>query len=184
MHPTSVGKHCGVRLLVTPDVMPERMKSVDLLERIEQILHDRNWSAAEWTRRAGLKEKSHLSTLIDRLRKNPKATLDLRTAAALADAAGISLDWLALGRGSQHGIVLLAQNDPVYPSRGIAVTAAKIFGYRPEAISKVLAVKSFPDDPGLDYWLALLKAEHAAGDKLLPAGPSRIQKRLPARKRG
>lgn len=147
------------------------MLPVGLLDRILTVLEDNGWSETEWSRRAGLKEATHVSTLIRRLRGNPNATLDAQTAAKLADAANVSLDWLLLGRGTKGGAYIVAQADARYPTRGVAIAAGWTFGYKPEAIKRVLCVEHFPEDPGLEYWLALLKAENEIAGRLLPAPP-------------
>lgn len=175
-------KYQSARLRLAAAFGPERITlPMDLLERIETILENKGWSAREWCRRAGLKEISHLTSLMGRLRENPEATMDLRTAAKLADAAHVSLDWLALGRGSPEGAVVLAEPDPRYPSRGVAVAAARIFGYGLDAIARVQSVDSFAQDPGKEYWLAALRAEHEAGARPAPPPKGRPKKRVPTR---
>lgn len=158
------------------------MLDVSLLERIEFVLENKKWSARKWATLAGLSEATHLSTIMRRLEDDPEADVSSRVLAKLADAANVSMDWLAIGRGSPSGTFVSVERDPRYPSRGLAIAAARVYGYRDDAISKVLAVDSFPVDPGLDYWAALLRAEHEGAMRLLPPHVE-PKKRVPARKR-
>lgn len=168
---------------MTPGGIVGETRRVSLLERLEAVLDEREWSAAEWSRRAGLKEPTHLSTFMGRLRKDPEATIDLLTAARLAAAADVSLDWLALGRGSQSGGFVKVEPDPVYPSRAAAIAGAIIVGYRPEAIARVKQVSHFAADPGVEAWLALLRAENDGAIKMLPSARAVPKKHVSARKR-
>lgn len=169
---------------MTPEDFPGRLGDVNLLERLEWVLEEKGWKPGHWARLAGLKERTHVNTIMRRLRDKPESTLDMETAAKLAMAADVSLDWLALGRGSPAGLLIKPESDPRYPTRATAVVGARIFGWNESAVAKVLAVDGFSEDPGLDYWLALLKAEHEGSRKLLPppSGASR-GKRGPTSKR-
>lgn len=160
------------------------MTDVDLLERIEFVLESKNWSAREWAKRAKLSEQSHVSTIMRRLREDPEADVSIKVVGKLADAADVSLDWLALGRGTPSGTFVTVDRDSTYPSRGIAIAGARVFGWSADAVARVKSVDHFPDDPGLDYWVALLKAEHEGATRLLPPHVGvGAKKRVPARKR-
>lgn len=159
---------------------------VSLRERLESVLEDKGWSAREWARLAGLKEPSHVNTMLRRLRQNPDATFEEETLAKLAAAADVSLDWLQLGRGTKDGSFTKIEPDPVYPSRAIAIAAATLAGWRREAIDTVRGMGGFAKDPGLQVWLGLIESEHV-GARLLPPGPGGSGshgKRRQHRKRG
>lgn len=138
------------------------MRFVSLLQRMREVMADTGWSAREWARRAGLPEESHVNTIMRRLRAkggdDPKA-MDLVTATKLAQAANVSLDWLALGRGTKGGGWSPIQPDPAYPSRAVAVVAARLAGWPRDGIDRVLRMNAFAADPGLEVWMGLLRAE-------------------------
>jgi hypothetical protein len=167
-------------VLVTGATAWVNLWRVGLAERMEEVLAWKDWSAREWSRRAGLQEETHVTQIIRRFRADPEgASVDAGVLAALARAANVSLDWLWFGRGlpTVSGIDLAP--DPKYSTRAIAVAAAKLYGFRSEAVARVMAEDRFAEDPGLDYWRARLEAENAA---VVPAEPSsRRRKRGPAR---
>jgi len=152
------------------------VSAVGLLERLEEVMEETGWKAREWAKRANLPEATHLYTTLRRLRENPQAKLDVPTLAALADAAGVTLDWLALGKPPKRSAA--GKPDPLYPSRAAAVAAAQFLGSVPEeAIAAVQSVDHLPEDPGPDYWmqrLLLAAAElRTGGIKLLPPSSER-----------
>ena len=144
---------------------------MSLLDRMQFVLDMHpGWSTRDWARAAGLKEESHVATIIGRLRSNPRGTVSTQTLELLAKGGGVSAEWLATGRGTPTGAFVMANEpDPVYPSRGPAVAGARVFGWDARAIEKVRAMRGFPDDPGFKYWLRLLEAEHEAAIRNLPS---------------
>lgn len=146
---------------------------MSLLDRMQFVLDMHpGWSARDWARAAKLKEESHVGTIMTRLRHNPAGTVSTKTLAALAKGGGVSAEWLATGRGTPTGAYVMLSDgdtDPVYPSRGKAVAGARVFGWDLGAIAKVQEVNSFDSDPGLNYWLRLLEAEHEAAIRNLPS---------------
>jgi len=93
--------------------------------------------------------------------------MESRTLAALARAAKVSFEWLATGN---YGPTI--PEDPLYPSRSRAIAAAHIVGYSEAAITAVRVVTDLAADPGVDYWLTLLRAkelEHRNAPRALPA---------------
>ena len=93
--------------------------------------------------------------------------MESRTLAALARAADVSFEWLATGSYGPS-----VPDDARYPSRARAVAAAHIVGYSEAAITAVRGVIDLPADPGVDYWLTLLRAkelEHRNAPRALPA---------------
>jgi len=182
---TLVRKYPNARFRSTAPERPGSVGIVSLLERIESVLEETGWSASEWARRAGLPERSHVNTIIRRLRENNAATVDVQTLAKMADSARVSLDWLALGRGTKDGPYVRIDPDTRYPSRAVAIVAATLAGWRGAAIETVQAMNGFATDPGVQVWMGLLQAEHE-GTRLLPApapaGGGR-RKRVQARKR-
>ena len=85
-----------------------------LLDRMEQVLSRRGFSAREWARRSGLAEQ-HVSTILMRLRKNPDANIGLPTVEALANGANVSAAWLASGSGSPDGFDAPPPDDHAHP---------------------------------------------------------------------
>jgi hypothetical protein len=125
--------------------------AVGLLERLEEVMSERDWNARQWAIAAKLPAPTHLYTLLRRLKVKPDSTADLATMTALADTAGVTLDWLALGRAPKYA--LANEPDPLYPSRKYAIAAARILGRPETAIATVARVDDLATDPGADYWL-------------------------------
>lgn len=146
--------------------------NVGLLERLQEVLDDTGWTAKEWAVRANLAEPTHLYTSLRRLKAKPDHQLDVTTLAALADAAGVTLDWLALGRLPK--LSARGAPDPKYPSRSQAIAAARFMGIPEAAIARVATVDDLPLDPGTENWmqrLLLAANELRASQLLLPPGP-------------
>lgn len=126
------------------------------LERIRWVMKDKGWSERKWATEAKLKEPSNLNKLIKRLKERPdEVPGDIKTFVKLADAAGVSLDWLLLGRGQPYTGPSIA-DDPKYPTRAIVVAAGRMMDFPQAAIEALLAFDAGPDDPGRDYWFRLL----------------------------
>ena len=78
----------------------------DMISRFEWVLKNRtnralpgeDWNQRQWSLRAGLAGQ-HLSTILSRLRRKPKTTLEVTTIQALAEAADVPFAWLANGEG-------------------------------------------------------------------------------------
>lgn len=68
-------------------------------DRILWILAQRRIGQRELARRAGLRG-AHIGVIINRSRKNPAASIENPTLAAIARGGGVSLRWLATGQGS------------------------------------------------------------------------------------
>lgn len=136
--------------------------TASMLARIEQVLTARGWSRREWSRQAGLTEESHLAGIMRRLRAGD-AGMSTTTLAALATAANVSLDWLVFGRGEMTpGHPPPAElYDPEYPSRAVAVAAARVLGYSERVIREVMLIRGFAVDPGVEFWIQQLHSAHA-----------------------
>lgn len=84
---------------------PAGVSGGGLSERIEWVVsHGRelgqdNWNMSQWALRAGL-QRTHVRTILERLEENPDAGIEHRTLQKLADAAGVSVCWLAFGSGA------------------------------------------------------------------------------------
>jgi len=138
-----------------------------ILERMEFVMKLRGWSQSEWNRRAQIKERSNVNKLLKRLEANPtEFPGDAKTLQKLADVAGVTMDWLALGRGAPLAADFVIADDPLYPSRPGVALAAFLMGFPRQAIDAVLAHQLAGPDPGPDYWLQLALLERA---KVAPA---------------
>lgn len=148
-----------------------------LLERMQFVLDSKGWSGREWARQAGLSEENHVNNLMLRMRKDTEGRLagDIETYAKLAKAAGVSLDWLVLGRGVPVGDALEISDDPKYPSRARVVVVAYWLGFPEPVIRAVLDHDAPSVDPGPDYWLRLLQLKQA---ELAAPGPPTAPKLL------
>lgn len=123
---------------------------VGLRERLQDVMDERGWNPAEWAKRAKLKERTHLNTILRRLDADPASGVAVQVLVALADAAGVSLDWLATGRLPKY--IVRTELDQRYPSRSVAIAAARLLGVDERAITLIAAVDDVPVDPGGEYW--------------------------------
>ena len=98
--------------------------------------------------------------------KQKRESMESRTLAALASAAHVSLEWLATGSfGPGIG------EDAKYPSRPRALAAAYLVGYSEATIAAVAGLNTPESDPGVDYWMTLLRAKHLEEAKPTPLLP-------------
>jgi hypothetical protein len=129
------------------------------------VMEAKGWSEREWARRAELKEMSNVNKLLKRAEIDPERIPgDANTFAALAKAASVSLDWLALGHGSPVPADLNVTNipdDPKYPTRPGVIAAGHMMGFPPTAIAAIATFDAGPVDPGQDFWLQLLLGKRA-----------------------
>lgn len=140
------------------------------LERIRWVMKDKGWSERKWANEAKLKEPSNVNKLIRRLIAKPgEVPGDIKTFVKLADAAGVSLDWLLLGRGTPYAESTVP-DDPKYPTRARVVLIGRLMDFPKAAIDAVLAFDAGDQDPGRDYWLQLLLGKRA--EFSLPPRPS------------
>lgn len=123
---------------------------VGLRERLQDVMDERGWNPAEWAKRAKLKERTHLNTILRRLDADPASGVAVQVLVALADAAGVSLDWLATGRLPKY--IVRTELDQRYPSRSVAIAAGRLLGVDERAITLIAAVDDVPTDPGGEYW--------------------------------
>jgi hypothetical protein len=133
-----------------------------LWERLKYVMDSQGLNASGWAEDAELPRATVRLAI-----KNRRESMESRTLAALAKAANVSLEWLATG-----GFGPNIPADPVYPSRPRAIAAAYLVGYSEATIAAVSAVTGLSGDPGVDYWLTMLRAKHleeAQAPKLLPA---------------
>jgi len=144
-----------------------------LAERMRWVMSAKGWTEREWARKAQLKEMSNVNKLLRRAEENPlRIPGDANTFAALAKAAKVSLDWLALGRGTPVPVgvdVTNVPDDPKYPTRPGVIAAGYIMGFPSIAIDAIAVFDAGPLDPGQDFWLQLLlgkKAELSRGGAL------------------
>jgi len=107
-------------------------------ERLELILKQKNMSARELGRRAGLTSSS-LSNTITALKRDPGA-VTLRTLMAIAEAANVSLTWLVTGDEGP------SVTTPTNAAREEAAHLARDQGVWEEAIRSVLADQPSPSE--------------------------------------
>lgn len=135
-----------------------------ILDRMKLVMKLRGWTEREWARRAEMKEESNVNKLMRRLEAKPDDFPgDARTLQKLADAAGVTMDWLALGRGAPLTADFVVQDDPHYPSRSAVAVAGFLMGFPRAAIESMLGLEliGVTSDPGADYWLQVLLLERA-----------------------
>lgn len=139
---------------------------------METVLKLRGWSGREWARRAELAEESHVTTLMRRMREQPdRLAGDVETYTKLAAAAGVSLDWLLLGRGVPGAPAAIVPDDARYPTRPGVLVMAHWLGI-PKPVIEAVANHEGPErDPGVFYWLALLNLKHSEVGQTLALPP-------------
>jgi len=155
-----------------PETRPGQARPVTLYDRMKRVIamHP-GWTTRHWARAAGLAEESHVYTIMQRLRRNPEATVSVRTLAALAEGADVPFEWLSTGKGDPRSTWIRIDPDPMYPTRAQAIVAARLLGWDSRAIAKVSSVSNLPTDPGLDYWRRLIEAQHVALPRDALTGP-------------
>lgn len=67
-------------------------------ERLEWLIEHSGLSESALSKAAGL-SRQHVNTLLARLKSDPEAGFDMKTAQGLQTATGVSLDWLVSGKG-------------------------------------------------------------------------------------
>ncbi|HKY41353.1 MAG TPA: hypothetical protein VJN18_35715 [Polyangiaceae bacterium] len=143
---------------------------------MRSVLKLRGWTEREWARQAELKEESNVNKLMRRLETNPdEFPGDARTLQKLADAAGVTMDWLALGRGAPLAADFVIGDDARFPSRPAVAFAGFLMGFPRSAIDAMLELElvGVGADPGPDYWLQVLLLERA---KLTPPAAPQLTK--------
>lgn len=133
-----------------------------IFDRMKWVMKLRGWSEREWARQAKLVEETNVNKLMKRLKENPSEFPgDASTLQKLADAAGVTMDWLALGRGEPLASDAVFRDDPRYPSRPAVALAGFLIGFPKAAIDAMLnhELAGASVDPGADYWLQVLLLE-------------------------
>lgn len=133
-----------------------------LAKRIRWVLQERGMSRKEWSLKAGLSQSMVSQLASGKRKKGP----EFDTLEKLARSAGVSVVWLAEGRGEPMATNL--RDDP-YPSRVPVLTMLQYEGY-PESIVQSLAsvrLKAKGGDPGQDFWASkaeeLIRLHHRLG---------------------
>lgn len=126
------------------------------LQRMQRVMEMHGWSESKWAEKAELKERSNLNKIIKRMRETGEVSGDMKTFVRLADAAGVSLDWLLLGRGLPVPASLGVIDDGKYPTRPAVLFVGQLLGFPQEVIDFLKAFDAGADDPGADFWLQLL----------------------------
>ena len=127
----------------------------------------RGWNATKWSRLAGV-SRGHVRLTIE----NERESIETKTLIALADTAGVSVEWLATGRGDPLSINLRIADDSKYPSRAKAIAAARLLELDERAIASVLEVSGLSADPGAEYWLSLIRTKQLEHANVAPVGKS------------
>lgn len=122
------------------------------------VMQMRGWNMSQWANEAGLRERTNVRNLMQRMKKHPERIAgDINTFAKLADAAKVTVDWLALGRGSPFAVSLEVPDDPRYPSRPGVLAVGHWLGFPKAAIEAVAAHEEPQGDPGTQFWFELLQ---------------------------
>lgn len=126
-----------------------------LYERMEWVIENRfDGNGSAWSVAAG-KSRTHVTTLMYRLRQNPQSGQEFETLRALATAAKVSLSWLAEGVGTPDSYDELASDrEDRYPNRAEAISLARRAGYSATAVADIQAMALDADnDPPVRWWL-------------------------------
>jgi hypothetical protein len=127
-----------------------------LAERLERVMSMRGLNPSSWASAAGLPRATVRLAI-----RGDRESMESRTLAALAAAADVSFEWLATGSFGAD-----IPEDAQYPSRPRALAAARLVGYSQATIAAVASVNDLERDPGVDYWLTLLRAKHLEHSQL------------------
>lgn len=153
-----------------------------LHERMSEVLKAKGWSQRRWAREAGITQ-THTRLIIERSKADPEnPSVEVWIIARLADAAGVSLDWLVSGRGTMRGSPQV-EPDPQYPSRAAVVAACHALGLPESAVSRIQGITGLAVDPGEEFWLAQAFAARAGVAGLLPAKPAHLKPQDPGTNR-
>jgi len=146
-----------------------------VVDRMRLVMKLKGWSESDWARAAELKERSNVNKLLVRMAKDPtRLAGDVNTFAKLANAAGVSLDWLALGVGVPTPDVVSFAKDPHYPTRARVLIGAFLMGFDRQILDAVLAHNEPAADPGWEYWLRLLQLKEAELSASSGAAPPQL----------
>jgi len=106
------------------------MADTTIADRIRHILERLGWSQRELGRRAGLAE-THVGLILRKFKDEPDASLENKTVRALAQAAGVSPEWLEYGTGDPGWLEEPPQVSPDVPvSDQVPPTYEQIPGYQ------------------------------------------------------
>lgn len=140
-----------------------------LAERMIETMRLRGLNPSSWATKAGVGRETVRLTI-----DNGRDSAETKTLIPLARAANVSFAWLAAGEGEPEPAS--TETPDRYPSRAIALRAANLVGWS-EAMAIVASVDHLPSDPGLDYWMALLRAKNLEHAQLAPQGAGRPKQR-------
>lgn len=113
--------------------------SETLADRIRHVLEARRWSQRELARRASIAE-THVNTLLRKLDRDPSASVESKTLQKIAQAAGVSMQWLLTGEGPGVADEPASESESDLPPSGVPTTLGGFAGYREvEATARKLA---------------------------------------------
>lgn len=125
-----------------------------LKERFESVLQETGMSAREWARKAGLKSETSVGHILNEHTK----TMNPESLAALAIAAGVSVEWLTFGTLDKTGRPVPL---PVY--RRPAAELAHVSDSARDTLAIGIAIGAC-EDAGLSAALGKFYSEHQDPD--------------------
>lgn len=128
-----------------------------LSDRVKELLSENPaLTMREVDRRIG-----QYSGVTTRIVKGERTKLHPETMTRLANAFGVSLDWLITGRGPKRPDYIRTEYDPLYPNRAKAIEIAREDGFSEKAIQRVKAakLKEGVSDLRVTNWLIYIKEE-------------------------
>lgn len=155
------------------DITLTSMPTLDLSQlrdRIEFVRQETGLSYRQWSKKAGIRE-THVSTI----RSKPGMIPRSDTLRKLADAAGISLRWLATGEGDWRAQPEPVGRDSKYPNRPRALEACRLLGFSDAAIQQVESQERAADLSPI-AWMRLVEV---AESEIKSAGAEDTTKKRP-----
>ena len=126
-----------------------------ILDRIDLIKGWTGKSARALAKAAGLSPNA-INTMKQRKSEEPSPL----TLAAIAKAGNVRLEWLVTGEGHPFNLPAGIEPDPDYPTRSWAVALASMGEDNkvPAEVIKRLLSNSPKTDPGMWYWIDLMRS--------------------------
>jgi hypothetical protein len=130
-----------------------------LADRLEWIIKTKfGGNASEMSRRCGFKNRNQIGMILARQRQDPSTNIGHVLLGKIAEAGGVTADWLITGNGPVPASTSTVEFDEKYPNRTRAIAAARALGNVSEqAISWVMAAP-WSIDLSPNEWLQEMQA--------------------------
>lgn len=170
---------CDARPMAEKPKQPAK-KPPEIYSRLRQVKESGLVkSMRDWGLSAGLKD-GYLSGTLSRMSKGGQETIGTKELTMLAQAAKISVKWLAIGEGpmveeetaampvtpAPPPVGQWVEYDERYPTRSAAVELARGEGVPDNVLRAVCRLYEGEGDPGKDFWITRIKELYRDSKKL------------------